>query len=34
LQQKKKALINATIESGGQMVEKLSLEDVKELLNL
>ena len=34
LQQKKKALINATIESGGQMVEKLSLDDVKELLNL
>jgi SNF2 family DNA or RNA helicase len=34
LQQKKKALINATIESGGQMVEKLSLDDVKDLLNL
>ncbi len=34
LQQKKKALIDATIEAGGQMVEKLSLEDVKELLNL
>ena len=34
LQQKKKALIDATIEAGGQMVEKLSLDDVKELLNL